>query len=166
MKRAITLLIPVLALTSGHAMAGDSDEHEKQKKKCGAEATICIREMAEGLKKRGWIGIEWGDKDPRPTISHVVAGSPAAKAGVRVGDIVMAFEGISTDEDDEVIWAAMKRSLVPRKVITLAIVRDGNPLELPVELVAVPEHIIAQWVGKHVLDNHAAAPEAEAPTSP
>ena len=162
MKRAITLLIPLLVLTAGNLAAGDA----KKKKKCGAEASICIREMAEGLKKRGWIGIEWGDEEERPTITHVVGGSPAAAADVRVGDVVMAFDGISTDEEDEVMWAAMKRSLVPGKVITLAVVRDGVPLDLQVELVAVPDQIIAQWIGVHMLEQHAAAPDAAAPASP
>ena len=164
MKKAIALLLPVLALGAMPVSAGDDEA--KHKKKCGADATVCVREMASGLKQRGWIGIEWGDKDPRPVISHVVAGSPAAEGGVQVGDVVMAFDGISTDEEDEVLWAAMKRSLVPGKVITLAVVRDGAPKDLAIELVAVPEHIIAQWVGKHVLEHHMAAPETEVAQKP
>ncbi len=163
MKKAIALLIPALALTVATvAAAGDDKEH---KKKCGAEATVCIRGMAESLKQRGWIGIEWDSADPRPRISHVVQGSPAAKAGVQVGDVVMAFDGISTDEEDKVVWAAMKRSLVPGKVITLAVVRDGTAHDLQVELIAVPDHIVAQWVGKHMLDHHAAA-DGEPAASP
>ncbi len=164
MKKAIALMIPALALSvAAVSVAGDGKE---QKKKCSAEATVCIREMAKGLKQRGWIGIEWDDSDKRPEISHVVQGSPAQKAGVRVGDIVMAFEGIPTDEEDEVVWAAMKRSLVPGKIITLAIVRNGAARDLEVELIAVPDHIVAQWVGKHVLDYHSAPADGEATESP
>jgi S1-C subfamily serine protease len=164
MKKAIALLIP--ALTFGVATLATARDAEKQKKKCSAEATVCIRDMTDALRQRGWIGIEWGDKAARPVISHVVAGSPAAKAGVELGDIVMAFDGISTDEEEEVVWAAMKRSLVPGKIITLAVVRDGAALDLEVELVAVPEHVIAQWIGKHVIDHHAAAPDAAPAPSP
>ena len=153
MKKALALLIPALLL--GIAAPAAADE----KKKCGAEATICVREMAENLKKRGWIGIEWDNEGKRPEISHVVQGSPAEKAGVRVGDTVMAFAGVSTDEEEETIWKAMKKELVPGRVITLDVVRDGRELALDVELIAVPEHVIAQWIGKHVLDHHQAPPE-------
>jgi S1-C subfamily serine protease len=164
MKKAITLLIPALLLSGAAASVAEDDK--EYKKRCGAEATVCIREMASKMKQKGWIGIEWGGSDSRPTISHVVQGSPAAKAGVLVGDVVMAFEGVSTDEEDEVVWAAMKRSLLPGKIITLAIVRDGAPRDLEVELIAVPDHIVAQWVGKHVLEHHAAAADAEVSESP
>lgn len=164
MKKSIALLIPILALAANPATAGD--DHKKHAEKCAAEASVCIREMAANLKKRGWIGIEWEKADPRPVISHVVAGSPADQGGVRVGDTVMAFDGVSTDEKEEVIWAAMKRSLVPGKVLRLAVVRDGKPLDLEVELVAVPDHIVAQWVGMHVLEHHAAPPGTEVAQSP
>lgn len=164
MKRAIALLIPVVALAAGPPAAGD--DAKVQKKKCPAEATQCIREMAESLKQRGWIGIEWDDSDPRPVISHVVIGSPAERGGVRIGDVVMAFDGVSTDQKEEVVWAAMKRSLVPGKKITLSVVRQGDPKDLEIELIAVPDHIIAQWVGKHVLENHAAPAQEKVARTP
>ncbi len=164
MKKAIALLIPVLALSVGSASAGE--DAKKHKKRCGAEASACIHEMAEGLKKKGWIGIEWEERDGRPHISHIVQGSPAAAAGVQLGDVVMAFNGLSTNEDDEVVWLEMKRSLVPGKVIILSILRDGAERDLEVTLIAVPDHIVAQWVGKHVLEHHAAAPDGEVAESP
>ena len=164
MNKATALLIPLLALAAVDASAGDEDA--KEHKKCAAEASSCIRDMAAGLKKRGWIGIEWDEEGPRPVISHVVVDSPAARAGLRVGDVVMAFEGTSTDEDKELIWAAMKKILLPGRTIRVDIVRDGTPRSLEVELVAVPDHIIAQWVGMHVLQHHAAPPDAAAAQSP
>ena len=164
MKKALALLIPVVTLTATlPATAGDDKKH---KKKCSAEAEVCIRDMAEGLKKRGWIGIEWETYDPRPVISHVGAGSPAAEAGIEVGDVVVAFAGVSTDEKEEVIWGAMKRALVPGKTITVEVLRDDARRQLKVELVAVPDHIVAQWVGMHVLQHHAAAPEDQVAESP
>ena len=163
MKKAILLLIPLLVLVAFAASAGDE---AKKHKKCPAEASTCIRDMAAGLKKRGWIGIEWDESEPRPVVSHVVIDSPAAQADLRVGDVIMAFEGISTAEDPAVIWAAMKKVLLPGRVIRLDIVRDGVAQTIEVELVAMPDHIIAQWVGMHVLQSHAAPPAAEADQSP
>ncbi len=161
MKKTLTVLITALALGAGPAAAAD-DQH----KKCSEEATVCIREMVAKLRQRGWIGIEWDRHDGRPKITHVVAGSPAESAGVRVGDVVMAFNDVSTSEAEEVMWAEMKRSLVPGKVITMSVVRDGAARDLEVTLIAVPDHIIAQWVGKHVMEHHAAAPEGGDASSP
>ena len=164
MKKALALLIPALALSVGTVSA--TEDAKEHKKRCEAEASVCIRGMADSMKKRGWIGIEWQDREGRPEISHVVKGSPAAAAGVKLGDIVTAFNGVSTDEEDEVVWREMKRSLVPGRIVTLSIVRDGAARDLEVELVAVPDQIVAQWVGKHVVEHHAAAAEAEAGESP
>jgi C-terminal processing protease CtpA/Prc len=168
MKRPIALLTSILALGAGAAQAGDAEKkaEAKYKKKCSAETTTCARQMAEALKKKGWVGIEWNREGDPPRITHVVEDSPAEQAGVRVGDEVRAFGGTAIGEEDKAVWAELKRSMVPGRVITLSLVRDGNALELPVELIAVPEHIIAQWVGKHVLDYHGASPEGESPASP
>lgn len=161
MKKTIIMLITTLALAAGAASAGD-DKHEK----CTAEATACIRNMVANLRQRGWIGIEWDRHDGRPRITHVVGGSPAEEAGVRVGDVVAAFNDISTTDPEEVMWAEMKRALIPGKVITLSVLRDGAARQIDVTLVAVPEEIIAQWVGRHVMEHHAALPEGEASSSP
>lgn len=161
MKKTITVLITTLALAAGAASAGD-DGHEK----CIAEAPACIRDMVATLRQRGWIGIEWDRHDGRPRITHVVGGSPAETAGVRVGDVVTAFNDISTTDPEEVMGAEMKRALVPDKVITLSVRRGGAARRIEVTLVAVPEGIIAQWVGKHVMEHHAAPPEGEASSNP
>lgn len=161
MSKAITVLITALALIAGAASAGDEGH-----KNCPQEATVCIGEMVAALRQRGWIGIEWDLHGGKPGISHVVTGSPAAAADVRVGDVVAAFNGISTSQPEETIWAEMKRALVPGKTITLSLLRDGAARDVEVELVAVPEHIIAQWVGRHVMEHHAALPDNHAPPGP
>ena len=159
MKKAIALSLTSLLLAAAAAADGE-------KKKCAAEATVCVREMSEGLKQRGWIGIEWDDRNEPPRITHVVRSSPAEKAGIQVGDVVKAFAGVSVGEEEEVLWAAMKRSLVPGKVMTIDVVRDGAAKAIDVELIAVPDHIIAQWVGKHVLEHHKASPEDQVANRP
>ena len=162
MKRTIALSATTLLLCAVAAATAGADE----KKKCAAEATVCVREMAESLKQRGWIGIEWDDQSEPPRITHVVRSSPAERAGLQVGDVVKAFGGVSVSEEDKVLWAAMKRSLVPGKVMTVDVVREGAAKAIDVELIAVPDHIVAQWVGKHVLEHHRAAPEDRTATRP
>ncbi len=115
--------------------------------------------MAESLRERGWIGIEWHNEAGRPTITLVVQESPASRAGVAVGDVVMTFNGVDTAQGEETVYQEIKRSLIPGNTITLTVARAGERLELPVELVPVPEHVLAQWVGKHVLEFHSQPPE-------
>ncbi len=152
MKESMILSALVLLVVPPPAAAEEG-------KKCTAEATVCVREMADGLRQRGWIGIEWEDEAGRPRITHVVPGSPAEGAGVRPGDVVMVFNGVSTDQGEEAVYSEVKRSLVPGKTITLEVDRGGARSELTVKLVQIPEHIVAQWVGKHVLEHHSAPAE-------
>lgn len=164
MKSAIALMLSALIVTALPAAA--SDDEPDHKKKCSADAATCIRDMVAGLENRGWIGIEWEKIDGKPKISHVVQDSPAAAADVRVGDVVLRFNGLPTDADDEAVWAEMKRALVPGKVITLSVDRQGEQIDIPVKLVPVPEPIIAQWIGQHMLQYHAAPPEGSDERSP
>lgn len=164
MKRVFALSLTLLALGANAAPAGDSEaEHTKR---CAADAEICIRDMAAAFKKKGWVGIEWEEIDGRPQISHVVEGSPAEAAGIRVGDLVLAFNGLSTDTEDEVLWAEMKRALVPGRTVVISLERDRVAREARVALVPVPEHIVAQWVGMHMLQHHAAPSDTAAERSP
>lgn len=161
MKKAIFLLIPALALAVTPVSAGHEDG------KCTEEATVCITKMVEGMRSRGWVGIEWDEADGRPRITLVVDGSPAAAAGVRVGDLVTAVNGVPAGKERESFYAELKRSLVPGRTIALSVLRDGTPVELAVTLIPVPEQILAQWVGKHVIEHHVEpGAGAEAAASP
>ena len=151
---AVLLAVPV--------WAGDEEY-----KRCPAEASECITKMVEGLSQRGWIGIEWDDKAEDTVLTHVVANSPAEAAGLVKGDILRAFNGVATDEGEEAVWAEAKKSLIPGHTIKLTIDRAGVRKIVPVKLVSLPRHVMAQWVGNHVLDHHVIAetdrddPEAE-----
>ncbi|MCP4201028.1 MAG: PDZ domain-containing protein [bacterium] len=155
------------ALVVVPAWAGDDDpDHEK--KRCTADAGVCVRGMVEKLSQKGWIGIEWNDEDEIPVLTQVVAGSPAEAAGLSRGDTVLAFNGVSTSAGEEAVWAEAKKSLVPGKTITLTIERAGQKKEVDVHLVALPRHVMAQWIGNHMLEHHVAEKdeereEAEAP---
>jgi predicted metalloprotease with PDZ domain len=124
--------------------------------------------MVEMLSRKGWIGSEWNDEDEIPVLTQVVTGSPAEAAGLSRGDKVLAFNGVSTSEGEEAVWAETKKSMVPGKTVTITIERAGVQKDIDVLLVALPRHVMAQWIGNHVLDHHLAenseeADEAEAP---
>ncbi len=69
-----------------------------------------------------------GGQDP------VLSGSPAAKAGIKGGDIIQAVNSVSID-DNHSLTALLDRNSVGDQ-ITLKIVRDGKDLNISVSLTA------------------------------
>lgn len=168
-RKFVPLVLASLIAVPG--WAGD-DDHKYAKKKCSAETDMCVHGMVEMLSKKGWIGIEWEDEAEIPALTLVFEGSPAASAGLLRGDKVLAFDGVSTTVDDEKMWGEIKKSLVPGNTITLTIERAGVKKDIDVSLVPLPRHVMAQWIGNHVLDHHhqmaenTGADEAEDEASP
>ena len=62
----------------------------------------------------------------------VTAGSPAAEAGVLVGDVIMAFDGRTVDSPDDLL-ELLAGDRVGRDV-TLRGVRGGSPVEITVRV--------------------------------
>jgi C-terminal processing protease CtpA/Prc len=157
-KRLVTVLALIALSIPQFALAAD-DTAEK-KKRCSASAQKCVHKMTEQFENRGWIGIEM-DKEQkgRKVITKVIHKSPAERAGLEAGDAIVSFNGISLSEGEETVYAEMKKALIPDKQITLGIERDGARLDIDVTLTKVPKELLAQWVGQHMLDQHAHAPE-------
>jgi regulator of sigma E protease len=61
----------------------------------------------------------------RPQISEVLAGKPAAGAGLRAGDEVRAVDGRPITETQDFIAAIKKR---PGRRVSIEVVRDGKPM--------------------------------------
>ncbi len=123
--------------------------------------------VADQLKEsghvvRGWLGVGIQDVDralaesfglEKPAgalISHLEPDGPAEKAGVRIGDIVIAFDGKPIEESADLphIVGLVK----PGTRAQMRVIRDGKPVELRIT------------VGE-LADEEGAATVAEAPTS-
>jgi Do/DeqQ family serine protease len=70
-------------------------------------------------------------------ISDVENGSPAEKAGLRRGDIVLEINGKSLRDQRELQLSVSK--MTPGTTISLTIVRDGKQQQVPVTLAEAPE---------------------------
>src|SRR5690554_721186 len=102
-----------------------------------------------GVVSRGWLGVliqevsrdlaeSFGLKRPRGAlIAEVMDGSPAQKAGLQSGDIVLAYDG------DEVQLSSDLPPMVGRTPIgetaRLTVLRGGKEISLDVEIGALPE---------------------------
>jgi hypothetical protein len=111
---ALLLVVPVLAI----AAAGDS-----------AEA------------KRGWLGVHTDDLtqpmlvalslDHGVLITDVAGESPAAKAGVEVGDVIVSLDGQSISDGSALRWAVRDR---PEQKVELLVRSKGKDKKLAATL--------------------------------
>jgi S1-C subfamily serine protease len=71
------------------------------------------------------------------SLPAVAPDSPAAKAGLKAGDIVLEIEGQTVDSEHPL--DALLTSYAPGQVVKLAILRDGSQLQVSVTLGTRPE---------------------------
>jgi S1-C subfamily serine protease len=101
--------------------------------------------IRSGRVSRSWIGI-FIDAVPEEVsarigargavVSRVVEGGPAALAGLRKGEVVLAVNGRSVARSDELPWLV---STVPLgKVVTLRVWRDGTEHDLRMTTIEKP----------------------------
>jgi serine protease Do len=62
----------------------------------------------------------------------VERGSPAARAGLRAGDQVLAINGDRVDSSRALVRGIA--AVTPGQTVRLSILRDGRPTELPVQV--------------------------------
>jgi serine protease DegQ len=98
--------------------------------------------VRHGAVTRGWIGVALRDmtndfaeslKLPETRgalISHVLTGSPADKAGVKLGDVLIAVNG--TDVKDSASVLNLIAGLNPGSQVTLKVIRNREASELQV----------------------------------
>ena len=95
----------------------------------------------KGRIERGWLGVSVQDSSTKPrnggvAIATIVRTGPAAKAGLRIGDVVMAVNGDRVDTAQGLIKAVA--AVAPNKVVKLTVRRGGQNLELPVTVGSRP----------------------------
>jgi S1-C subfamily serine protease len=73
------------------------------------------------------------------TAEPVVAGSPAAEAGLQDGDIITAVEGTPIDRAHPLDLQVLRYR--PGEEVTLSVLRDGDALELPTTLGTRPSDL-------------------------
>ena len=77
---------------------------------------------------------------PKPEgslINQVTPGSPAAKVGLKAGDIIMKYNGNPISRTSELL-NYLNRTM-PKQVIQLEILRDGKPMNVSATLTTAPD---------------------------
>ncbi len=103
----------------------------------------------QGYVTRGWLGVAIQDVTQdlaesfgleQPTgalVSEVVPDSPAAAAGVRVGDIILEYDGQEVNASSQL--PQLVANTPPGKTATLTVLRNGKTLQLPVSVRQLPK---------------------------
>jgi S1-C subfamily serine protease len=94
---------------------------------------------ATGEALHGWLGVTGGDADD-PTgalVYEVAPDSPAAEAGLRQGDVIVAIDG--SDVRDMSRLTSLVRERLPGDTVPVDVIRDGDHMEVECELASGPE---------------------------
>jgi putative serine protease PepD len=86
---------------------------------------------------RAYLGVRIGETQTGVYVGAVTAGGPAAKAGLRVGDVITAVDGTQTLTDD--LLGAALAAKKPGQVVTLSVVgQNGRKRAVKVTLGQYP----------------------------
>lgn len=130
---------------------------------CPEETEKCAQQMSEHFKKRGWVGINMDidEETGRVTVTNVVQNSPAERAGFEEGDVLNALNGVAYTAENEAALKTEHQSFRPGGTAVFSVDRDGQKLDIEVHLEAIPDAILAQWIGQHVLESHPVRADVE-----
>ncbi len=155
MKTRIVLLSAALMMLAASAFAGSGE-------KCSYGTQACLNHWA-GSKDMGWTGLELDKSDPAAiTVKAITPDSPAAAAGLQVGDVVLALNGVKMS--DKAGLKKAKGSWKAGQSVTYTVQRAGAEQQVAVTLAKAPELVYASMVGNHMIESHAAMTTASAET--
>jgi regulator of sigma E protease len=112
----------------------------------GQEATRKVTPKADADQSRYEIADIGVFPDVHPHVPSVVQGDPADKAGMKVGDVIVAIDGQTISTSTQLRDAIAKNG---NREITLSILRDGSPLTIAVTPL---ERSGKGWIGIGILD--------------
>lgn len=113
------------------------------------EAKALLPQLKAGKVVRGWLGVmiqdltpalakSFGIKETRGVlVANVSADSPAAKAGIQQGDVIVRFNGKPVESSREL--SQMAAASAPSSQVKIDIIRDGNPKTLAVTIGTMTE---------------------------
>jgi S1-C subfamily serine protease len=125
-------------------------------KKCNVPVQECLDHMSSVLKSSGWVGIEFEPgtgPDGGYYVTRVLAGSPAEKAGLQVGDVLTALNGVRIVKDNDAALAKVRKDWKPGQSVTYTVKRQGLNRDISLTLAPMPTDVMARWIGEHMLEH-------------
>src|SRR5512136_1293827 len=113
--------------------------------------TIMLELIKTGKVIRPWVGIGLQDitadlmkffnlkEKEGALISQVYEGSPAEKAGLKVGDVVIEVDGVKIKNSQDLVREVLKKKVGQK--VNFVVLREGKRLEISVATAQMPEKI-------------------------
>jgi len=106
---------------------------------------LSLAQKSTQVKKQGWIGIYLQELTPElkesmdlkestegVLVNGVVESSPAEKAGIEKGDVIISFDGKKTDSIENLTRLVRKTS--PGTEVEIQVIRDGDEKDLEITI--------------------------------
>jgi Do/DeqQ family serine protease len=115
----------------------------------GVRVVVASAQGGSSAVKRAWLGAKLQEVTPeiadslglkRPAgalIANLVAGSPAAKAGLKTGDLIVSIDGVDVDDPQGFDYRFATKPL--GGAAQVGVVRQGRSFVVPVGLEALPD---------------------------
>ena len=128
---ALALAMSVSAFAGGNHCSG------------GASATTA------SMKSAGWSGA-WLQRSAAGTVTvaEVAKGSPAAKAGLKTGDVVLAVNGYDLSDSEARAECAAKASCSVGKTVTYAVQRGNATKNVKLKLEKMPANATERYASR------------------
>lgn len=122
--------------------------------------TVMEQLLKAGKVVRGWLGVyiqevtpemaeAFGLKEARGAlVSEVMRGSPAARAGIKRGDVIVGYEGHPVKDVAEL--RILVAQTPPGRTVELELIRNGRPLKLRVRIEQQPARLAMRAEGPEV----------------
>jgi serine protease Do len=92
--------------------------------------TIVAQLLAKGSIERGWLGVAVEDRDNGVFVASADRTGPAARAGIRLGDALIAINGDKIENSRGLIRAVA--AVAPGNSARVTVRRQGHEMEIPV----------------------------------
>jgi serine protease Do len=91
---------------------------------------IVAQLLAKGSIERGWLGVAVDERDNAVLIASLDRNGPAARAGIRAGDVVLAINGERIETSRGLIKAVA--AVTPGGNMRVTVRRQGREIDIPV----------------------------------
>lgn len=152
---ALTAVASLLFLLAGvPSRAADETAKAEPKVICSYDIHECLNWMAKHYGERGWAGMNLDVDGYTYKVTAVRVGSPAEKAGIEVGDLLVAINGVEIAEENSEKLLPIRESMKPGAEFTYTVKRNGKRRNVECVLVAMPVEVVAEQIGMHLLTGH------------
>lgn len=149
MLRTYPRILLAAVLVSAAAIAGAADAP-----RCSYSARDCEQQIRQMLTGRRFLGVQIEEKNPGLVIKTVAPNSPAARAGLKTGDRLIAVNGKSLTQATSLEFKRIIGSSRETGRLWMIIWRRGAYTKLEARLEPYTKEQIDKIINSHLVESH------------